>query len=366
MKLFNKISSFSSSNNKKSLILLTGANGHLGNTIIKYLSTKEEYINKYEVYGLVLPSFKNSDEYLSDFKNIHYVFGDVREIDSLIESLFSKIDKTKYENVYLIHTAAIVSIANDIDPNLYDTNVNGTINIAKLCIKYNVDRMIYVSSVHALSFNDRYEVIKEEEFYDENKVVGAYAKTKAIASNKILSLIKNEGLKAIILQPSGIIGPYFLDESNHLVKLINDYVDNKMPAGVKGGYDFVDVRDVSEATISALTLGKIGESYILSNRHYEIKELFNMINKLTKHRKVPILSSKFVSIFIPLATFIAKKKKQKALFTSYALYTLNVNDKFSHDKATKFLNYNPRDLYDTLKDTIYYLKVFKSKKKKLN
>ena len=139
-----------------------------------------------------------------------------------------------------------------------------------------------------------------------------------------------------------------------------------MPAGVKGGYDFVDVRDVSEATISALTLGKIGESYILSNRHYEIKELFNMINKLTKHRKVPILSTKFVSIFIPLATFIAKKKKQKALFTSYALYTLNVNDKFSHDKATKFLNYNPRDLYDTLKDTIYYLKVFKSKKKKLN
>ena len=33
---------------------------------------------------------------------------------------------------------------------MYDVNVNGTKNVLKLCTQYNVSRMVYVSSVHAL------------------------------------------------------------------------------------------------------------------------------------------------------------------------------------------------------------------------
>lgn len=54
--------------------------------------------------------------------------------------------------------------------------------------------------------------------------------------------------------------------------------------------------------------------------------------------------------------FIAKCKKKRPLYTKYSLYTLSSNDKFSHDKASRELGYRPRDLYETIRDTIAWLK----------
>ena len=80
-----------------------------------------------------------------------------------------------------------------------------------------------------------------------------------------------EGLDAVVVHPSGILGPY--DRSgNHLVQLVNDYINGKLPACVNGGYDFVDVRDVADGCLKAIEKGKPGECFILSNRHYEVKD----------------------------------------------------------------------------------------------
>lgn len=54
--------------------------------------------------------------------------------------------------------------------------------------------------------------------------------------------------------------------------------------------------------------------------------------------------------------FISKCKKKRPLYTKYSLYTLSSNDKFSHEKASRELGYRPRDLYETLRDTILWLK----------
>ena len=52
----------------------------------------------------------------------------------------------------------------------------------------------------------------------------------------------------------------------------------------------------------------------------------------------------------------AKQKRQRPLYTKYSLDTLQSNDRFSHDKATSELGYRPRDLYQTIADTIAWLK----------
>ena len=48
--------------------------------------------------------------------------------------------------------------------------------------------------------------------------------------------------------------------------------------------------------------------------------------------------------------------KQPPLYTSYSLYTLDSNALFSHEKATRELNYQPRPIEETLRDTACWLK----------
>ena len=58
----------------------------------------------------------------------------------------------------------------------------------------------------------------------------------------------------------------------------------------------------------------------------------------------------------PFIRLDAKLKKRRPLYTLYSLDTLCSNDRFSHDKATAELGYRPRDLYETVKDTVLWLR----------
>ena len=92
------------------------------------------------------------------------------------------------------------------------------------------------------------------------------------------------GLPAIVVHPSGIIGP-FDTQRNHMVAVIRDYISGKLPACVKGGYDFVDVRDVAAGCLAAVHKGKIGECYILSNEHLEVKKMLDSVKSMAAQKK---------------------------------------------------------------------------------
>lgn len=218
------------------LYIITGAVGHLASTIIKYLKRENCSIR-----GLILPTENGVDE-----KNIKYYKGDITKEDSL-EEIFSNIEECE---VIVLHTAGLISIASDLSPLLYNVNVKGTKNMIKQCMKHHVKRMVYVSSVHAIHQAEDMGVITEVKEFSADQVIGGYAKTKAEATQAVLNAVK-EGLDAVIVHPSGILGPF--DEGrNHLVQLIRSYISGKLTAGVTGGYDFVDVRDVAKGCIAAV------------------------------------------------------------------------------------------------------------------
>lgn len=327
----------------KKLYVVTGADGHLGSTLIRLLLKRGE-----RVRGLILPG---QTPLFAD--RAEYVRGDVTNPQSLLP-LFA--DREGAELI-LIHTAGIISIADKVTDALVRVNVEGTKNLLALSLGSGVKKFVYVSSVHAIP-EQPLRVLSETDSFSPDKVQGAYAKTKAMATEAVLEYV-GKGLNAVIVQPSGILGPY--DESgNHLVQLVTDYVENRLPACVRGGYDFVDVRDVAAGTLAAAEKGKTGECYILSNRHYEIREVLDIARSVAGGRRLPVLPVWMAKLALPLMEFIAKCKKKRPLYTKYSLYTLSSNDKFSHDKASRELGYRPRDLYETIRDTIAWLKRKKS------
>ena len=323
----------------KRLYLITGGLGHLGSTIVSKLVQRGE-----NVRALILPKDKGER-----CAGVEYIEGNVTDKQSL-----TPFFRNNGEELFLIHTAGLISIQDKGTKDLWRVNVEGTKNIIDAAMEYGVRRFVYVSSVHAIPERKDVAVLKEVDDYSPDLVKGEYAKSKAAASHLVMEAVR-KGLNTSIVLPSGIIGPGD-NGRNHLVQLCAMFLKNKLPMGVNGGYDMVDVRDVAEGTIKALENGKCGESYILSGSSVTIKELLRYMAAASgkKEKKcVPIWLAKMFSPFFELD---AKRRKKRPLFTRYSLMTLEDNTRFSHDKASVYLGYSPRDISESVKDMVAYLK----------
>lgn len=324
----------------KKTYIITGANGHLAQTVIERLKAKD-----CEIRGLILPSEQNEDS-----GNLHYYKGDITKPETMQE-IFSGISGP---DTIMIHAAGLITIGNEITTALYNVNVVGTRNMIEMCRKYNIGRLVYVSSVHAINEGDGLRVITETRSFSKDLVEGAYAKTKAEATQAVMEAIA-EGMDAVVVHPSGILGPGD-DGRNHITQLIQSYMKGKLPGGVTGGYDFVDVRDVADGVIAAAEKGRKGECYILSNRFIPIPDLLKYMQKATGGPHKICFPLSLAKMMAPVFEWIGKVTGTRPLFTRYSLHTMEANGRFSHDKATMELGYCPRDMMDTVKDTIDYLR----------
>lgn len=327
----------------KKIYIITGANGFLGNNIIRKLQGD----NENEIRALVL---KGESTKSIENLNCKIYYGDITKKETLTK-IFSNVDK---KEVFVIHCAAVVYIKSKYNPIVYDVNVNGTKNIVDKVLEIKA-KLVYVSSVHAIPEKRNFELISETTEYDSSKVKGLYSKTKAEAAKLVMDAIKNKDLNSCIMHPSGIIGPN--DFSNtHLTQLIKETANGKLFACVKGGYDFVDVRDVSDAIINACERNNKGKSYILSNKYITIKEITDLICNYLGRKKIKIVLPIFIAKLIaPFFEIYYNIKKQTPLFTNYSLYTLSSNSNFSNELAKRELGLKNRDIKETIEDTINWL-----------
>ncbi len=322
------------------LYIVTGAAGHLAGAILRLLRNTDCLVR-----GLLLPA---EEGIVGD--NIIYVTGDVTKPETL-DPLFENTGDAK---VVLLHCAGIVSIQKEVSPAVYRVNVTGTQNIIHKCQEYGVHRLVYVSSVHALP-ERKGDVIREADRFSPNTVDGAYAKTKAEATQAVLDAAKR-GLDAVVVHPSGIVGPFDRYGSNHIVQMMSLYLKHRLPAGVRGGYDFVDVRDVAKGILLAAEKGRKGECYILSNRYISMREILEEMRECTgRKRRLPLMPYFVARLFTPICEWYAGMMHTRSIYTSYSIRTLTGQACFCHDKATSELGYHTRSFRDTVKDTLTYL-----------
>ena len=321
--------------------LITGAAGHLASATIGKLREADCRIR-----GLILP-----DEPGRDTDQITYFRGDVTKPDTL-DPFFSGLEDSE---VIVLHMAAIISIQNRVSPALYNVNVNGTGNILNKCLQYHVKRLVYVSSVHAIPEPDRISTVTEISHFSKDAVEGAYAVTKAEATQMVLDA-GQKGLDVVVVHPSGIFGPGDLGR-NHLTQLALMYLHHRLPMGVRGGYDFVDVRDVADGILRAAERGRSGECYLLSNRYVSMPEFLELMREAAGRKaRTPCCPLWLAKALVPAAEGIAKLRGKRPIFTGYSLKVMGTNSRFCHDKATAELGYRPRDFRDTVADTMSFLK----------
>ncbi len=322
--------------------LVTGATGFLGRSIIAELLKK-----KTEIYALVLPGDPLGPKLP---KEVSILEGNVCHLDSL-EDAFNVCDS----DTCVIHCAGIVSVATKPGEALFRVNVIGTKNVLNLCVVHRVGKMIYVSSVHALPVAPKKMTIKETNTISAELVKGDYAKSKAMAMNLVLDAV-SEGLNANIVLPSGIMGPSDIAKGS-ITQMIKSVIEGDLRFAVKGGYDFVDVRDVANGIVACSEHGKCGRSYILSGHYSSIQNIIETAQRhIGRKQKAIYLPFFLARIIAPIYERHCVKKSKPLFFTPLSVKVLASNGNFSNHQARLDFGFSPRPLEDTIRDMVCFLK----------
>jgi len=324
--------------------IVTGANGYLGNVLVKELLKRNR-----KVRALVRnTSNLKSLESVIHNSNLEIVKGDILDLNSLYSAFLDA------DAVY--HLAGKITLMPGDRREIYNINYLCTKNVIQACKECDVKRLIYTSSIHALTQPPLDKIINEEIPYCISNYKSIYDRSKALASVEVLKSVEEHGLDTVIVNPTGIIGPYDFQISA-LTKTLIDFSTNKLKLAIEGAYNFVDVRDVAIGHILAYEKGKKGENYILSGERITVSQLMNMLEEITGVKApkyyLPANLAKFIATFMPI---YYKITKIKPYFTKYSIDVLLSNSNISHEKATRELGYNPRPIKESIRDTISWLK----------
>ena len=253
----------------------------------------------------------------------------------------------------VLHCAGIVSVASRPGEIIYRVNVDGTQNVIDLCREFGAEKLVYVSSVHAIAEKPAPQTITEPNRFSPEDILGDYGKSKAMATALVLKAAQS-GLNASVVLPSGILGPGDLARGN-MTRMLLAFCRGRLPLGVKGGYDFVDVRDVAVGVLACAERGKAGECYILSGHYTTIQDMFSLTASQLG-RKAPkfCVSATLASCAAPVFEKIAQLRGERPFFTPYAIAVLRSNGRFSNAKATAMLGYHARPLRETLQSMILW------------
>lgn len=319
------------------LIAITGASGHIGANLCRALIAKN-----YKVRALINQSFKSLEGV-----PVEKIQGNVLDKKSL-ESLITGAD-------IVIHLAATISIKGTNERDLLSININGTRNILETVKKLPVRRFIHFSSIHAL-IQEPFDQVLDETRPLALKDPILYNRTKAWSEQMVHDAIKN-GLDGVIINPTSVVGPF--DFKPSLVgKAIIQICQDKFPGLVAGGYDWVDVRDITVGTLQAIEKGRRGESYLLSGKWLSIPELVKVIAQFYPVRSNHVILPYWLAeLGVPFLRLYALMRSSDPLYTHESIDIIRHSHKMiSSDKAAKELGYKPRPIEMTVKDTIEWFK----------
>ena len=222
--------------------------------------------------------------------------------------------------------------------------------ILNAAVDCEVKKFVHVSSIHAFHQVPSDQHLNEERSFAK-ETDGIYDQSKRDGLKLVLSYA-DKGLNATVVNPTSIVGPPDYRPSL-MGQAIIDLCNGKIVALIPGGFDFVDVRDVSKGIIEAVSKGRRGECYLLAGRWYSIAEVAAMLSSISgKKIKPPLIPEWIARMGIPFIKMWSTLTHTQPLYTKDSIDALmNGNRKIDASKAKRELGFNARPFDETLLDT---------------
>jgi len=197
--------------------------------------------------------------------------GDILDRQALCEAMKG------CDTVY--HLAAIPMLWHR-NPKMFDkVNRRGTENVLQAAMSSNIRRLVYTSTESILAPRHRKGAITEETQPCLDDMIGPYCRSKFLAEQAVFECIA-KGLPAVVVSPTMPVGP----GDRNLTppsRMIQDFMQGKIPAYIDCTLNFVDVRDAALGHVLAAEKNPEGRRYILSGHNMHLAEFFALLAKVT-------------------------------------------------------------------------------------
>ncbi|UZR92257.1 NAD-dependent epimerase/dehydratase family protein [Chondrinema litorale] len=326
----------------QNLALVSGANGHLGNNLVRFL------IKKGIPVRATVRNIQNKAPFVG--LNCEVVQADITDKSSFVRALQG------VETFYAV-AAAFKLWAKDPKKEIYDTNIHGIRNTIEAAAEAGVKRIVYVSSIAALDYTNL--PTKESNGYNPDRR-DMYYNSKNDGEQLAFKLASDLGVELVSVMPSAMIGGEAfapLNVSYNILKLI---LNKEIPVDTKITLNWVDVNDAAEGCYLAAKKGKSGERYILANeRCMTITDTTKIAAKLYPELKLKTPNSvpKFVLYGVAgLIEFGASIKSEAPMLTrkDIAMFS-GLQQNFDISKARNELGFNPTKPEQAVPKALDYL-----------
>jgi len=252
------------------MILVTGATGMLGAHLLYELVIKGDKVRALKrsksnlevvkrIFGYYNPDFETI------FSQIEWFEADILDAERIYQSM-DGIDK-------IYHTAAMVSFNPKDKESMIRNNVKGTANVVNAALENNISKLCYVSSISALGNSEKDNMISENTFRNPKGRYSGYSLSKFYSELEVWRGI-TEGLKAVVVNPSIILGP---GNWNSGSPGIFSTVYKGLKFYTEGITGYVDVLDVTKSMMQLMECDISGERFIVSSENLSFNDIFSKI-----------------------------------------------------------------------------------------
>lgn len=326
----------------KNLVLVSGANGHLGNNLVRLLINEGFHVRA------SVRSIQNK-ECFKDL-NCEVVQADITDKVSFVKAL---------QGVHTFYAvgAAFKLWAKDPKKEIYDVNMNGTRNTIEAAAEAGVKRIVYVSSIAALDYT--HLPAKESNGYNPDRR-DMYYNSKNDGEKLAFQLAEELGVELVSVMPGAMIGGEAflpLNVSYGVLKLI---LNKQIPMDTQITLNWVDVKDVAEGCYLAAQKGRSGERYILANEKcMTITNTTRLAQKLYPELKIKVPGSVPKFILYTIAGFMELSAKisgkPPVLTTKDIAMFSGLQQNFDISKARNELGFNPKNPEQAVREALSYL-----------
>ncbi|QQJ99411.1 NAD-dependent epimerase/dehydratase family protein [Burkholderia ambifaria] len=320
----------------RDLVLVTGASGFVGSAVARIAQQKG-----YAVRVLVRPTSPRTN--VADL-DAEIVTGDMRDEASMRAALRGVR--------YLLHVAADYRLWAPDPDEIERANLEGAVATMRAARAEGVERIVYTSSVATLKVTSAGDPSDENRPLTAEQAIGVYKRSKVLAERAVERMIADDGLPAVIVNPSTPIGPRDV-KPTPTGRIIVEAALGKIPAFVDTGLNLVHVDDVARGHFLALERGRIGERYILGGENLPLQQMLADIAQMTG-RKAPTIALPRWPLY-PLALgaeAVAKFTKKEPFVTVDGLRMSKNKMYFTSAKAERELGYRARPYREGLRDAL--------------